>query len=319
MRQLRLGIAGLGRGFMLMLPTLAGDPRLKLVAAADPQPGARERFAAEFAARTYASSEEMCRDPDVEAVYIATPHQFHAAHAIAAAAAGKPMLIEKPMAVTLDDCARHRRRRQKARVPVVDRPQPQFRRAYHSRRKRLIDSGAYGRLRLVTAFNYTDFMYRPRRPEELDTAQGGGVIFNQGAHQIDVARYLAGGLARFRCAPSREFGTQRARPRAPIARFVTFADGAAANLTYSGYAHFDSDEFCGWIAESGLAKDPSAYGGARRALRSAADEAALKARQGYGGAPPPSPQQRPRASMPHFGVVIASAASGPICGRWRTA
>ena len=49
--RLRLGVAGLGRGFMLMLPTLAHHPKLTLAAAADPRPEARDQFAREFGAR----------------------------------------------------------------------------------------------------------------------------------------------------------------------------------------------------------------------------------------------------------------------------
>ena len=50
------------------------------------------------------TSAELCADPAVEIVYIATPHQFHAAHAALAAAAGKHIILEKPMALTLADC-----------------------------------------------------------------------------------------------------------------------------------------------------------------------------------------------------------------------
>ena len=62
--------------------------------------------------------------------------------------------------------------------------------------RELIDSGAYGAVRMIHALNYTDYMVRPRRPEELDTAQGGGVMFSQGAHQIDIVRLLGGGRVR---------------------------------------------------------------------------------------------------------------------------
>ena len=306
-RRLNLGVAGLGRGFMLMLPTLSSDPRLKLAAAADPRPEARERFAAEFGARTYATVEELCRDDDVQAIYIATPHQFHAAHAIAAAAAGKHMLIEKPMAVTLDECAAIVAAAQAARVHVVIGHSHSFD-APIAEAKRLIDSGAYGKLRLITAFNFTDFLYRPRRPEELDTAQGGGVLFNQGAHQIDMARLLAGGLVESVRGVTGRWDSARPTEGAYTA-FLTFAGGAAATLTYSGYGHFDSDEFCDWIGESGLRKSAAQHGAARRALGGIADaaaEAALKVAQGYGGPQAgggADPGQRLHA---HFGVVIAS-------------
>ena len=104
-RKLRLGVAGLGRAFSVMLPTFTGDPRVTLVAAADPRPEARQRFAADFGGKGYETVEELCADPTVEVVYVATPHQFHAQHAALAARHGKHLLVEKPMALTLDDCA----------------------------------------------------------------------------------------------------------------------------------------------------------------------------------------------------------------------
>src|SRR5262249_20882496 len=105
-RKLRLGVAGLGRAFGVMLPTFTGDPRVTLVAAADTRPEARQRFATDFSARSFSTVEELCADPNVEAIYIATPHQSHAQHATLAAQHGKHLLIEKPMALALDDCAK---------------------------------------------------------------------------------------------------------------------------------------------------------------------------------------------------------------------
>src|SRR5436309_822744 len=98
-RRIRVGVAGLGRAFGLMLPTLAGDPRIELVAAADPRSEATNAFASQFGARTYAAFDALCADPDVELVYIATPHQYHAEHAVLAAGLGKHVLVEKPMAI----------------------------------------------------------------------------------------------------------------------------------------------------------------------------------------------------------------------------
>src|SRR4051794_14395458 len=100
-RSIRLGVAGLGRAFTLMLPTFAADPRIALCAAADLRPEARAQFEKDFGARTYDSIEQLCADPDIEAIYVATPHQMHARHVAAAAAQGKHVLVEKPIAVTL--------------------------------------------------------------------------------------------------------------------------------------------------------------------------------------------------------------------------
>src|SRR5690349_14208276 len=104
MRTIAIGAAGLGRAFSLMAPTLAADERVRLVAAADPRAEARAQFQRDFGGRAYATVEELCADREVEVVYVATPHQFHAEHAGLAFAAAKHALVEKPMALTLDEC-----------------------------------------------------------------------------------------------------------------------------------------------------------------------------------------------------------------------
>ena len=101
---LKLGVAGLGRAFSLMIPTFSADSRVELVAGADPRAEARRQFERQFGAKTYDSVEALCADPSVEVVYVATPHQFHAHHACVAAARGRHVLVEKPMALTLEDC-----------------------------------------------------------------------------------------------------------------------------------------------------------------------------------------------------------------------
>src|SRR5262245_10632961 len=102
---LRLGVAGLGRAFSVMLPVFTRHPSVRLVAAADTRAEARKRFAEEFSAKAYDTVAALCADAAVDAVYVATPHQLHREHATQAAQAGKHLLIEKPMALTLKDCA----------------------------------------------------------------------------------------------------------------------------------------------------------------------------------------------------------------------
>jgi phthalate 4,5-cis-dihydrodiol dehydrogenase len=165
----------------------------------------------------------------------------------------------------------------------------------------LIAAGKYGRLQMTTALNFTDFLYRPLRPEELDTTRGGGAVYNQAAHHIDTVRLLGGG--RLRSVRAHTGAWDAARPtEGAYSALLTFEEGAFATITYSGYAHFDSDEFTGWIGEGGQRKDPSAYGAARKALKG--DEAQLKNARNYGGAA----FVRPAAALmhQHFGVLIAS-------------
>jgi phthalate 4,5-cis-dihydrodiol dehydrogenase len=305
-RRIRLGIAGLGRAFTIMLPTLRAHPRVELVAAADPRIEAGHQFSRDFpASRVYPTVAELCADPGVDAIYVATPHDRHAAHAIAAAAAGKHLLVEKPMAVTLEEARDMEEAARKAGVVLVVGPSHSFD-APIVRARELIATGAFGAVRMITALNFTDFLYRPRRPEELATDRGGGVIFSQAAHQVDVVRLLAG--SRIRTVRAITGSWDAARPtEGAYSALLCFENGAFASLTYSGYAHFDSDELMGWVGELGQEKDEKRHGAARRALSSVtpANEAAAKAARNYGGAS----YQAASDAAPwheHFGLVVVS-------------
>lgn len=307
-RKLSLGIAGLGRGFTVMLPTLAAHPLLDVAAATDTRAEARAQFVADFGGTAYDSVAAMCADDTLDAIYVATPHQFHADHAVLAARAGKHVLVEKPMALTLEDCTRMIDAAAAAGVFLIVGHSHSFD-APIAAARRMIAGGAYGAPRMITALNYTDFVYRPRRPEELDSAQGGGVVFSQAAHQIDIARLLAGGLVETVRATTGNWDPARPTEGAYSAT-LRFANGVVANLTYSGYGRFDSDEFCGWVGESGRPKDPGSYGAARRALSAFAGpeaEAALKAERGYGGAAGVSyPAGSDGRAHEHFGLFLVS-------------
>jgi phthalate 4,5-cis-dihydrodiol dehydrogenase len=305
-RKLKLGILGLGRGFMLMLPTFRLHPRVQMIAAADPRPAARAQFERDFQGRSYASVEELAADPDVEIVYVATPHQYHRAHVECLVAAGKHVMVEKPMALTLADCAAMIAAAERAGVHLLVGHSHSFDAPYLKTRA-LIESGRYGRLRMINALNFTDFLYRPRRPEELDTAQGGGVIFSQAAHQVDIVRLIGGGEVESLRAMTAMLDPARRTEGAYQAQ-VRFKDGAFAALAYSGYAHFDSDEFCGWIGELGQRRDAVAYGSARAALTAIGDpaaEAALKETRTYGAQSQTTPHTAPSFHN-HFGLIIAS-------------
>jgi phthalate 4,5-cis-dihydrodiol dehydrogenase len=311
-RRLRLGVAGLGRAFTLMLPAFAAHPRIELVAAADPRPEALARFGADFGGRTHDSVEALCADPRVEAVYVATPHQHHAAHAIAAASHGKHVLVEKPMAISLADTSAMIEAARHAGVYLVVGHSHSFD-APIRRARVIVASGALGAVRMITAFNYTDFLYRPRRPEELDTASGGGVLFSQAAHQVDIVRLLGGGRVKSLRAATGAWDPARPTEGAYSA-LLTFEDGAFASLAYSGYGHFDSDELCEGVSELGREKDPSTYGSARRVLAQAAGaqaEAAAKSGRNYGGPGHVNPPDDP-SWHEHFGPVIVSCERGDL-------
>jgi phthalate 4,5-cis-dihydrodiol dehydrogenase len=164
-------------------------------------------------------------------------------------------------------------------------------------------------VRMISALNFTDFLYRPRRPEELDTGRGGGVMFSQAAHQIDIVRLLGGG--RVRSVRAMTGAWDPARPtEGAYSALLTFEDDTFASVTYSGYAHFDSDELTNWIGEMGLPKDQSRYGAARKALRAASSgaEAAMKAARNFGGKDYAAAPIAPAGTRQHqhFGFMLVS-------------
>ncbi len=302
---LRLGAIGLGRAAGLMIPALTAHPHVRLTAAADPNPDARARFASEFGGNTYADAQALCASGDVDAVYIATPHQQHAADVLTAAAHGKHAIVEKPMALTLEDCQAMTAAAREAGTTLIvghthafDRPAMLM--------GTLIRSGDFGRLRMIVNLVYTNFLYRPRRPEELDTARGGGIMFNQVPHQLEILQTLTSAPLRSVRAVNGIWDPQRPTEGA-LAAFLTYEDGVVAQLTYSGYDHFDTDELTGWIGESGEEKQPGRHGAALRALRAVTDPAAerqLRTASGYAGSG--AVRSDGRMHEPHFGLLIAS-------------
>lgn len=300
-----LGIAGLGMAGAVMVQAAAAHTGYELRAAADPHPAPRAAFARDFNVNAYDDIAALCADPTVEVVYIATPHQFHAPHAVLAAEHGKHIILEKPMALTLADCDVIIAAVERAGVELIightHAYDPTIRFMFA-----LIAGGFLGRLGMVHSFNYTNFLYRPRRPEELDTARGGGILFNQVPHQIDIVRLLGGGLVRSVRAQTTVLDP--ARPtEGSCAVLLQFENGAAASLVYSGYDYFDSDEWHFNVSERGAPKTID-HGAARRALMKSADE--VRARTeifAYGSSKPELPPYQP-----HFGLTIATCERGEL-------
>jgi phthalate 4,5-cis-dihydrodiol dehydrogenase len=303
----RLGVIGLGRAFTLMLPTYLAHPRIRLVAACDPRPDARARFASDFSANVYESADALCADPSVQAVYVASPHQFHVEHVKLAAKHGKHVLVEKPMALTVADCREMIAAASDGGIRLLVGHSHSYDTPY-LRARELIASGKYGQVRMINALNFTDFLYRPRRPEELITAQGGGVVFSQGAHQVDVVRLLAGRRALAVRAFTGQWDAVRPTEGAYNAQ-ILFEGGAFASLTYSGYGRFDTDELNGWSGELGQLRDCESYGGARALLRQAStpeEETRLKDRRAYGPSASDAFRGGKGLGHNHFGFVVAS-------------
>lgn len=248
---LRVGLCGLGAAGWAFVPPLRRHPGLHWVAAADPAPEARDEALQAGAATVHSSLAEMLAGAALDAVILATPTPLHAPQTLQALAAGMHVLVEKPMAAALADAqAMVAAARQAQRVLMVGHSHGQD--GPIRRMRELITAGEIGALRLIHTWNHTDWLQRPRRADELDVAQGGGVTFRQGAHQFDILRVLTGGLTtrvHARCdggaASGRVIGAHQA--------FVEFDGGVSATAIYSGHGGHDARELCFGIGEWGTA------------------------------------------------------------------
>jgi predicted dehydrogenase len=141
-------------------------------------------------ASAHADPDAFLADPAVDAVYVASPHTEHCAQALRAIAAGKPVLIEKPVAMTSDEARTIEAAAQKAGVFTMEALWTRFLPAVQ-RAKALIDDGAIGAVRRAEG---SLLFHRPFDPGHrlFDPARGGGVLHDLGVYPLSLAAYLLG-------------------------------------------------------------------------------------------------------------------------------
>lgn len=147
----------------------------------------------------YSDAQALIEDPDVNAIYIATPPSSHATYAIMAMRAGKPAYVEKPLAISYEECNRINRISRLLDVPCFV---AYYRRylPYFTKVKDLIDNGRIGRvlsvqIRLVAPPRDLDYDSKdmPWRLQP-DVAGGGGYFYDLASHQFDLIQYMFGDI-----------------------------------------------------------------------------------------------------------------------------
>jgi predicted dehydrogenase len=181
-RELGVGIIGAGYFGGEHARALARLAGVRLVAASARRPERLSRFTAESGGRGYPDYRQLLDDPAVDVVCIALPHNLHAEATVAAARAGKPILLEKPMAPTLDDCDAIVEVVAETGVPFMVGHPYRFMRAYQEA-IRLVESGAIGRPVVGTATMAKDWTFGRR--ERWHLAPGGGMWLTNGCHLVD--------------------------------------------------------------------------------------------------------------------------------------
>ena len=309
---MKVGIIGLGFGATEFIPSLERLPQIAIVAGADLRPQALEAFEARYGGKTYASAVELCSDPDVEAVWIATPNHLHAENAITAAEAGKHICLRKPMGITMAECERVMEAVERNGVKLLAGGQTQGTSPVTIEMRRVITSGELGPLRAMNVIAYTGWMLRPRMPQEVDDDAGGGVVWRQAPHQLETTRYLGGGMVRSVRASTGQWRPERPNGTGYYAAFMEFEDGTPATLVYNAYGYFDSVDLTTWLSDKG---HESRARFRQVLLEGSIDEESGKEHTRFGAAGEGTivggEADRPWAPG-NLGVLIASCESGDI-------
>src|SRR6476619_4148702 len=225
---IRIGLVGLGTGGRSLPQAVAKVTGFSFVAAA------------EFGIQTFDSIAVMCEREKLDAVYVATPNPYHAEHAITALEHGKHVMVEKPMALTLEDCDKMIAVAEKNRVKLMVAHTRSFNPPIRQMRE-IISSGSLGRVTQVHTIRYSPWLLRPREPGEIITELGGGVCYRQAPHQVDIARLLGGGLVRSVRAHAGRWSTENST-EGNYSALLQFDGGVTATLIYDGYGYFDDRE-----------------------------------------------------------------------------
>jgi phthalate 4,5-cis-dihydrodiol dehydrogenase len=313
---LRLGIAGIGIAAAQVLPNIASiADTVRLTAVADIRSDALRAFGAKHpGVLLFDSVEALCASPDVDVVWISTPNEFHAAHAVLAAKHGKHVVCEKPMATTVAECNEIVAAVESNGVRYVQGHSKIYYAALR-RMREVIKGGTLGRVTQINTWNFNDWLIRPRTEAEQRTDLGTGPVFRQGPHQVDIVRYLAGSPVVSVHALTARRETAAPDTESDYTALLRFADGTASTMVFNAQGYFDIAELTWGIGESGyrMLNADSVLPAERRAPMTAEEKFRFQlAGDPYGRGAAGLEDRRSLRRQPFFGLTIVACERGAL-------
>ena len=242
-KKMKFGLIGTGRiAYTHLAAMKLASEKVELTAACDVREDAVRQFAREAGINAvYTDTATMLKEADIDAVTISVSHDWHAPLAIAAVEAGKHVLLEKPMAISMQECRDIIAAAEKAGVTLMVAQHLRHIPTYMGAR-RLIQEGELGRIWCARSDSWMPaVMSRTAPPERmgdrpwlLDGKQSGGVSLIQNAiHFIDLFRYLIGDARRVfgKCWTDHPLFTGGAEDRAVAT--IEFENGAIGHISNS--------------------------------------------------------------------------------------
>jgi predicted dehydrogenase len=233
MQTLRWGLLSTALINRHLIPAIRSAPRCELRAVASRDAAKAKAYAAEWEIpRAFGSYDALLADPNVDVIYISAPNHLHAEWAIKAANAGKHVLVEKPIALSVDEVDRMMEAARRNRIVVAEA----FSYVHHPQTiaiRELIAQGAIGEVRLIdAAYSYVhtrenDYRLRPEF--------GGGALWDIGCYAVSFIRLAAN------APPLEVIGRQVAGPSGidmSFAGLLRFESGALGRFDCSFQAAF---------------------------------------------------------------------------------
>jgi predicted dehydrogenase len=230
-----IGIGIIGAGFFgeVHARAIAAVPGVRVAAVCRQDVDAARAFAREHGGNAYADWRAVLDDPSVDVALIATPHHLHAEMTIAAARAGKHILLEKPMAPTVAECDAINATVREAGVHLMVGHVMHFALPCLVA-KEIIDKGEIGRPVLGSSWLIKLWMEANRRPWHLTPKTGGGMLLTAGIHALDRLVWLMDGKVEAVSAMAGTFfHDQEADDTALM--LLRFADGRVGQVASVGY------------------------------------------------------------------------------------
>ncbi len=235
------GIIGCGMISNFHSKAIADTRGAKLVACFDMIPQAAERLAQATGCRPYTDLAQMLANPDVQVVTICSPSGAHMEPAVQAAEAGKHVIVEKPLEITLKRCDRIIQACEKAGVQLATI----FPSRFHEPSqliKHAIDRGRFGRLTMADAYVKwfrTQQYYDSGAWRGTWKLDGGGALMNQAIHSVDLLTWFMGPVAEI-SATTATLAHERIEVEDVAVANLRFANGAlgvieASTAVYPGF------------------------------------------------------------------------------------
>ena len=195
----------------------------------------------------YTDPQELISDPDVNAIYIATPPSSHATYAIMSMRAGKPVYVEKPLASSYDECARVNRVSEQTGVPCFV---AYYRRylPYFQRVKSIIQQGQIGKItnvqvRLSVPPRDLDYTLQEKLPWRLQPEiSGGGYFYDLAPHQLDMLQDIFGVIIEAQGISSNRGGFYKTEDT--VSACFLFENGVPGSGSWSFVGHESAQEDC---------------------------------------------------------------------------